>query len=85
MKKGSIISSWGTMPILNLEARGFSSMSMLAIFTVPLVLLTKPARMLIKVDFPAPLGPSNPKKEPFGISRFILSIAVFFGVLVVFL
>ena len=35
---------------------------------VPLVLLTSPARMLMSVDLPAPLGPSSPKIAPCGTS-----------------
>ena len=38
------------------------------------------ARILIKVDLPAPLGPNNPKIEPFYL-RETLSRAVFFDYL----
>ena len=38
-------------------------------YGVPAVLLTTPARMLIRVDLPAPLGPSRPNIEPRGMTR----------------
>jgi hypothetical protein len=36
---------------------------------VPPLLTTRPARMLISVDLPAPLGPRRPKMVPRGTSR----------------
>jgi len=52
-------------------------MSMPQIRAVPDVLFTSPARMLMKVDLPAPLGPSRPKIEPRGIARSIPFSACF--------
>ena len=37
--------------------------------TLPEVFFVRPERMLMKVDLPAPLGPSRPKIEPRGIDR----------------
>ena len=37
----------------------------------PAVGLTKPANILIKVDLPAPLGPSKPKNSPSSIDKVI--------------
>ena len=45
------------------------------IVTLPLVLVTSPARMLINVDLPAPLGPSRPKICPRGTSKLTSSSA----------
>jgi len=41
----------------------------------PDVLIVNPARILIKVDFPAPFGPSKPNIEPLGIDKEISSRA----------
>jgi hypothetical protein len=48
------------MPMLFFALRGLASMSKPQMLADPLVLLTRPARMLIVVDLPAPLGPSRP-------------------------
>ena len=45
----------------------------------PPVLLTTPARMLISVDLPAPLGPSRPNIEPRGMTRSTPRSAVLGG------
>jgi hypothetical protein len=58
-----------TMPMLRLALRGCSSISNPHMFAVPAVLLTSPAKILIIVDLPAPLGPSSPNMLPRGISR----------------
>ena len=42
---------------------------------LPPVLITSPARMLISVDLPAPLGPSRPKIWPRGTSKLTSSSA----------
>ena len=59
------------------DCLGFSSWSNPHILTVPEDFLTNPARMLIRVDFPAPFGPNNPKIVPLGISRSIPDKAIF--------
>jgi hypothetical protein len=69
VKKGSKMISCGTMPIDTLALRGCLSMSKPQIDALPPVLLTSPARMLIIVDLPAPLGPSSPNISPCGTSR----------------
>jgi hypothetical protein len=68
VKKGSKRISCGTMPIDALALRGCFSISKPQIETVPPVLFTRPARMLIIVDLPAPFGPSKPKIWPRGTS-----------------
>ena len=67
VKKTSAAISWGTTPIAARASRGRSSMSRSQSFTVPEVLLQSPAKILMKVDFPAPLGPNSPKIDPRGI------------------
>jgi hypothetical protein len=42
---------------------------------VPALFTTSPARILIKVDLPAPFGPSNPNIEPRGMLRSTVSRA----------
>ena len=69
VKKGSAAISWGTTPMAARASRGRSSMSRPQIFTVPELFFVRPARMLMKVDLPAPLGPSRPKMEPRGTAR----------------
>ena len=64
-----MFSSCGTMPILARAWRGFSSISVPQTLTVPVDLITVPAMMLMKVDLPAPFGPSSPKTVPAGMSR----------------
>ena len=54
------------------------SMSLPQMRAVPEVLITRPARMLISVDLPAPFGPSSPKIEPRGTARST-SLSAFFG------
>jgi hypothetical protein len=56
------------MPIEALALRASTSMSKPQIETLPAVLRTMPARMLISVDLPAPFGPSSPKIWPRGTS-----------------
>jgi hypothetical protein len=68
VKKGSNNISCGTTPIARLALRGCSSMSKPQIDALPPLLVTRPARMLIRVDLPAPLGPSSPKMPPRGTS-----------------
>jgi hypothetical protein len=51
--------------------------------TVPEVLRQRPARMLMKVDLPAPLGPSRPKIEPRGIARSMPLQRLHLGVVLV--
>ena len=65
VKKGSIFNSCGTIPILNLLNFGSLSISTPQILTFPSVFLTSPPRILMKVDFPAPLGPKRPCIDPF--------------------
>ena len=77
VKKASILSSWGTTPIANLDCFLFLSMSYPHIETAPEVFKTTPEIIFINVDLPAPLGPSNPKMLPAGISREIFSKAKF--------
>jgi uncharacterized Zn-finger protein len=67
--------SCGTTPIDRLALRGCSSMSKPQIVTLPPVFTTSPARMLISVDLPAPLGPSRPKICPRGTSKLTSSSA----------
>ena len=55
------------------EARtclGFLSKSKPQTLTFPEVLIVVPAKMFIKVVFPAPLGPNNPKISPSCTSKF---------------
>ena len=61
--------SCGTTPIERLALRGCSSMSKPQMSTLPPLFTTSPARMLISVDLPAPLGPSSPKICPRGTSK----------------
>ncbi len=79
MKKTSTVISWGTTPMAARASRGVASMSRPQIFTVPEDLRQSPARMLMKVDLPAPLGPSRPKIEPRGIIRSTPARASFSG------
>ncbi len=58
-------------------------MSRPQIFTAPEVLRQRPARMLMKVDLPAPLGPRRPKIEPRGIIRSMPSSARLAGMALV--
>ncbi len=83
VKKGSAAISWGTTPMAARASRGRSSMSRPQIFTVPEVLRTRPARMLMKVDLPAPFGPSRPKTDPRGTRRSIPFRACICGVVLV--
>ena len=64
-----MFSSCGTTPIAARDARASRSMSRPQIRASPPVLLTSPARILISVDLPAPLGPSRPNSDPRGIAR----------------
>ena len=75
--------SWGTTPMAARASRGRSSMSRPQIETLPVVFLVRPARMLMKVDLPAPLGPSRPKIEPRGIARSMPFSACMAGVVLV--
>ena len=79
MKNGSMLSSCGTTPIAARAWRGSKSMSMPQIAARPELLMTSPARMLMSVDLPAPLGPRSPKSAPRGIARSTWSSAVFAG------
>ena len=83
VKKTSAASSCGTTPMAARASRGRSSMSRSQILTVPEVLRVRPARMLMKVDLPAPLGPSRPKIEPRGTCRSMPFRARFSGVVLV--
>ena len=49
--------------------RGLPAISKPQTSALPLVLRTSPARMLMSVDLPAPLGPSSPKMPPCGTSK----------------
>ena len=69
VKKASICSSCGTTPIERRARRGRTSMSKSQIRATPAVLTTSPARMLIRVDLPAPFGPSRPNTVPRGTAR----------------
>ena len=69
MKNASILSSCGTTPIANFDCFLCLSISYPQIETSPDVLMTTPETILINVDFPAPFGPSKPKKLPAGISK----------------
>ena len=69
VKKTSAAISCGTTPMAARASRGRWSMSRPQMVTVPEVFRVRPARMLMKVDLPAPLGPSRPKIEPRGIER----------------
>ena len=69
VKKTSAAISCGTTPMAARASRGRSSMSRPQSLTVPEVFLERPARMLMKVDFPAPFGPRRPKIEPRGTFR----------------
>lgn len=64
-------------------SRGRSSMSRPQIRTLPELLLVRPARMLMKVDLPAPFGPSSPKIEPRGTFRSMPFRARFSGAVLV--
>ena len=64
-----MFSSCGMTPMAARDWRGFTSWSKPQIVTLPAVLRTRPARMLMVVDLPAPFGPSRPKIEPAGIDR----------------
>ena len=66
-------------PIAARDWRGFTSWSKPQISTFPAVLFTSPARMLIRVDLPAPFGPSRPKIDPAGIVRSMPFSACFSG------
>ena len=74
-KKGSIVNSCGTTPRHDLAAFGFLSMLLFQTIASPDVLMVKPAKILIKVDLPAPLGPRSPNIDPLGISNEIESNA----------
>ena len=54
---------------------GFLSISWLQTQASPDVLIVSPANIFIKVDFPAPFGPSNPNIDPLGIDKVISSRA----------
>src|SRR3954463_10640792 len=75
VKNGSKIISCGTTPIERLALRGCWSVSNPQMIAFPLLFTTRPARMLISVDLPAPLGPSSPKIWPRGTSKLTLSSA----------
>ena len=69
VKKGSMLSSCGTIPILVLYNFEFLSISTPHILINPEVFNTSPPSILIKVDFPAPFGPNSPYKDPWGTLR----------------
>ena len=66
-KKGSILSSCGTIPILNLLNFMYLSIFIPQTLTSPEFFLTKPPSIFMKVDFPAPFGPNKPWIVPFFI------------------
>ena len=63
-KKASRLTSWGTIPIDALTCLGFLSISNPQTLILPEVFDTIPPRILRKVVFPAPFGPSKPKISP---------------------
>src|SRR3546814_10369188 len=69
VKNGSMFSSCGTMPMAAAAWRGSRSRSMSQILTSPELLITSWARILIRVDLPAPFGPSRANRLPRGIAR----------------
>ena len=75
VKKGSIVNSWGTTPKDEREAFGCLSISLPQTTASPEVLIVNPARILIKVDFPAPFGACKPNIDPHGIDKETLSRA----------
>lgn len=52
------------------------SMLLFRIFTVPEVLERAAVTILKVVDFPAPLGPSNPKISPFFTEKLLSRMAI---------
>ena len=66
-----MLSSCGTTPIEARAWRGLTSISKPQIEADPDVFSTRPARMLMNVDLPAPFGPSSAKIEPRGMARSI--------------
>ena len=71
VKKASILSSCGTTPTASLDCFLYLSISKPHIHTFPEVFITAPEIILIKVDFPAPLGPSKPNILPTGTFKDI--------------
>src|SRR3546814_15226374 len=63
------------MQIEYLALRGSASISKPQTLARPPVLLTSPARMLMSVDLPAPLGTSRPNICPRGTSKLTRSSA----------
>ncbi len=83
VKKGSAAISCGTTPMAARASLGCVSMSRPQIFTWPLVFWQRPDKMLMKVDFPAPFGPSRPKIDPRGMARSMPRNAFISGVVLV--
>jgi hypothetical protein len=65
----SVVSSWGTRPILARAARNSRTLSWPSASTWPVEAVTMPQMMLMSVVLPAPLGPSRAKISPRRISR----------------
>ena len=72
VSNASVVSSCGTSPIRDRAARYSEMMSWPPARTTPSVGLTMPQMMLMRVVFPAPLGPSSAKISPRWISRSML-------------
>ena len=69
IRKSVIAFNLPSVELINYEAD-----DLIATYTEQ-VLITVPAKILMKVVFPAPLGPSNPKISPCCTSKFKLLIA----------
>ena len=76
VKKASMLSSCGTTPTASLDCFLYLSISKPHIHTFPEVFLTAPEIILIRVDFPAPFGPSKPNILPTETFKDISSKAI---------
>ena len=69
VSKASVVSSWGTRPILARAARYSRRTSCPSAVMVPPLGVTMPQTAPISVVLPAPFGPSRAKISPFRMSR----------------
>ncbi|MCY1244152.1 hypothetical protein D9M72_572110 [compost metagenome] len=69
VSKASVVSSWGTSPIIARVSRNSRTTSLPPTVTVPPLGLTMPQMIEISVVLPAPFGPSSARISPSSISR----------------
>ena len=69
VSKASVVSSCGTRPIFIRAARKSLRMSWPSATTVPVVALTMPQMIEIRVVLPAPFGPNRAKISPLSMVR----------------